>query len=151
MTLNLVEELVEKQNIQSVLAEYCERLDEYDIAGVAACFSEDAVTDYGAGRGGEVRGRDAIADRIATGQGVFRRTHHQLGQIRIQIDNDTAEVTSYVTAWHELESGKKDVVCLRYLDELLRIDTGWLITSRRVEVNVVDGFEGTEWRWVKRQ
>ncbi len=139
------------EQIRDVLAEYCERLDEYDIAGVAACFSADARADYGAGRGGLVIGRDAIAARIAAGQRPFRRTHHQLGQIRITLNEDHAEAVSYVTAWHELASGRKDVVCLRYYDKLIRDQDGWLITARAIAVNLVDGFEGTTWNWVKRR
>lgn len=145
------DELLERQRICDLLARYCERLDEYDIDGVAACFSEDAVTDYGAGRGGEVKGREAIAARIAKGQAVFRRTHHHLGQIRVRLDGDRAESTSYQMTWHELQSGKKDLVCLRYLDGLQKIDGQWLISHRRVEVTLVDGFEGTEWSWVARR
>lgn len=141
----------ECERIRDLLARYCERLDEYDIDGVARCFSEDAVTDYGAGRGGEVKGRAAIAERIASGQKAFRRTHHQLGQVRIRLDGDEAESTSYQMTWHELQSGRKDLVCLRYLDRLQKHDDEWLITHRRVEVTLVDGFEGTEWNWVARK
>ena len=143
--------LLEHERIRDLLARYCERLDEYDIDGVAACFSEDAVADYGAGRGGEIHGRDAIAARIRNGQAAFRRTHHQLGQIRIRLDGDVAHTTSYQMTWHELESGRKDLVCLRYLDRLVKRDGEWLIAHRRVEASLVDGFEGVEWSWVSRQ
>jgi uncharacterized protein (TIGR02246 family) len=146
-----LQELLDRERIRDLLARYCERLDEYDIDGVAACFTEDAVTDYGAGRGGEIRGREAIATRIRQGQAPFRRTHHQLGQIRIRLTGDHAETTSYQMTWHELESGKTDLVCLRYLDRLERREEEWLIAYRRVEVTLVDGFEGVEWTWVDRR
>lgn len=151
MMANPIDELLDRQRINDLLAEYCQCLDEYDIEGVAACFSDDAVADYGAGRGGEIRGREAIAKRIAKGQAAFRRTHHQLGQVRIRLDGPNAKSTSYQMTWHELQSGKKDLVCLRYLDRLRRFDGKWLITYRRVEVTLVDGFEGTEWSWVARR
>lgn len=143
--------LWEHERIRDLLARYCERLDEYDIDGVARCFSEDAVADYGAGRGGEIRGREAIAERIRNGQASFRRTHHQLGQIRIQLDGDSARSTSYQMTWHELESGRKDLVCLRYIDRLAKHDDEWLIAHRRVEASLVDGFEDVEWSWVPRR
>ena len=148
---NAINELLDRQRICDLLARYCERLDEYDIDGVAACFSEDAVTDYGAGRGGEIAGREAIAQRIAKGQAAFTRTHHQMGQMRIRLDGDRAESNSYQMTWHELPSGKKDLVCLRYVDRLEKVEGEWLIARRRVEVTLVDGFEGTEWRWVERR
>lgn len=144
-------ELIERQHITDLLARYCECLDEYDIDGVAACFANDAVADYGAGRGGTLHGRDAIRQRIADGQAGFVRTHHQLGQIRIRLDGDRAEAISYQMTWHQLASGKIDVVCLRYLDRLDKVDGDWLIGQRRVEVTLVDGFEGTQWSWVERR
>ncbi len=146
-----LEEVLDREHIRDLLARYCERLDEYDIEGVAACFAEDAVTDYGAGRGGEVRGREAIAERIRQGQAPFRRTHHQLGQVRIRLSGNHADVTSYQMTWHELESGRKDLVCLRYVDRVVRDGGEWLIAYRRVEVSLVDGFDGVEWTWVERQ
>ena len=51
-------ELMDRQRIAEVIARYCERLDEYDIDGVVTTFTEDVVTDYGAGRGGEVSTRE---------------------------------------------------------------------------------------------
>ncbi len=52
--------------------------------------------------------------------------------------------------WHELQSGQKDLACLRYLDRLRKFDGAWFITHRRVEVTLVDGFDGVEWHWVQR-
>lgn len=142
--------LVERQRIEDTLARYCERLDEYDIAGVADCFSEDAEADYGPGRGGVIRGRVAIAARIEAGQSVFRRTHHQLGQSRIDIDGDVAGSLVYVTAWHERFTGEREIVCLRYRDALRRETDRWRISRRSIEVALVDGFPGVQWNWVRR-
>lgn len=146
-----IEALRNHERIRQLLASYCSCLDEYDIAGVAACFSNNAVADYGAGRGGAVNGRDNIAARIASGQKVFRRTHHQIGQILIDLRGSKANTTSYQITWHELRDGTQELVCLRYLDQLEMTDGNWLISHRRVEASLVNGFEGTEWNWVKRQ
>ena len=144
--------LLDEQAIRHVLAEYCERLDEYDIDGVAKTFTADAITDYGAGRGGRVSGRQAIRDRIAEGQAAFRRTSHMLGQSLIDIDGDAAGAITYVTAWHEWHDGRQNALRLRYVDRLRRRDDGsWLISERRVEAMGVEGFEGTEWTWVTRR
>ena len=83
--------LVDRQQIADLLARYCQALDEYDIDAVAATFADDVVTDYGAGRGGRVVGRDAVRDRIAAGQAAFRRTAHQLGQSLVELDGDRAQ------------------------------------------------------------
>ena len=144
--------LLDRARITDVLARYCERLDEYDIDAMAQTFTEDAVTDYGPGRGGRVVGRAAIRDRIATGQAAFRRTSHQLGQCLVTIDGDRADAVTYVTAWHEWADGRQDALRLRYVDVLRRVDADtWLVAERRVEAMGVEGFEGTEWTWVQRQ
>ena len=146
-----IEELRNHERIRQLLATYCRRLDEYDIAGVAACFSDNAVANYGPGRGGAIHGRDNIAARIASGQKVFRRTHHQTGQILIDLQGSAADTTSYQITWHELHDGNQEMVCLRYIDNLEMTDGAWLITHRRVEASLVNGFEGTQWNWVQRQ
>ena len=149
--VDAIEELRNHERIRQLLAAYCRCLDEYDIAGVAACFSDNAVADYGPGRGGAIHGRDNIAARIASGQKVFRRTHHQTGQILIDLRGNEADTTSYQITWHELQDGTQELVCLRYIDELEMIDGTWLISHRRVEASLVNGFEGTQWNWVQRQ
>jgi SnoaL-like domain len=149
--VDAIEELRNHERIRQLLAAYCRCLDEYDIAGVAACFSDNAVADYGPGRGGAIHGRDNIAARIASGQKVFRRTHHQTGQILIDLRGNEADTTSYQITWHELQDGTQELVCLRYVDKLEMIDGTWLISDRRVEASLVNGFEGTQWNWVQRQ
>lgn len=146
-----IDELRQQDRIRQLLARYCCALDEYDIDGVAKCFSENAVTDYGSGRGGLVQGRKNIAARIANSQKSFRHTHHQSGQTLINLQGLEADTVSYQITWHELHDGSKELACLRYIDQLKVIDEEWLIVNRRVEVSVVDGFEGTQWNWVQRK
>ena len=136
--------------IRQLHAAYCRCLAEYDSAGVAACFSDTAGAHYGPGRGGAIHGRDNIAARIASGQKVFRRTHHQTGQILIDLRGSKADTTSYQITWHELQDGTQELVCLRYIDKLEMTDGTWLISHRRVEASLVNGFEGTQWNWVQR-
>lgn len=137
--------------IADLLARYCEHLDEYDIDGVAETFTEDVVTDYGPGRGGPVAGRRAVADRIARGQAAFRRTHHQLGQSRLELEGDEARGVTYVTAWHERFDGTRDTLYLRYVDRFRRTADGWRIAERIVLVDGAVGFEGVAWVWAPRR
>lgn len=53
--------------IIELLTEYTILVDNYDIDGVAALFTDDCITDYGPGRGGLVIGRDNVRDRIRRG------------------------------------------------------------------------------------
>jgi ketosteroid isomerase-like protein len=142
--------LRDRAQILDVLARFCERIDEYDIAGLAEVFTEDCFTDYGPGRGGPVSGLADVQARIVRGQAEFRRTHHQLGQSRIRIEGDEATAITYVTASHEHRDGERSRVHLRYLDRLRRTRSGWRIAERRVQAALVDGMDGVEWVWVPR-
>jgi ketosteroid isomerase-like protein len=144
----------DRAGIGDLLALYCERVDEYDIDAVAACFTADCVTDYGPGRGGLVRGREAVRERIAAGQAQFRRTHHQLGQSRIWFDpadSERARATTYVTATHEEWDGRLWRAQLRYLDVLARTRHGWLLAERRVHAAVIENRPEISWEWVPRR
>jgi hypothetical protein len=143
--------LLDGESVRDVIATYCVRLDEGDIDGAIECFAKDATADYGPGRGGMIVGAAAIGERIARGQSAFRRTHHQLGQIRLTLTRMEAHTLSYVTAWHERYTGEQEIVCLRYIDTLCRNESRWAIATRRVEVSLVDGFPGTTWNWVQRK
>jgi len=150
-----VRDLLERERVRDVIAQYCLSLDAGDLRGVAHCFASGATADYGPGRGGPLEGVAAIVERIARGQAGFRRTHHQLGQICVELapataNARTAHAVSYVTAWHERSTGEREVVCLRYIDDLQYGDSRWMIIARRVEAAYVDGFPGTSWLWVNR-
>jgi len=151
MTTDDIRWLRDRIEIHELLARYCDRLDAHDLDGVAATFTEDAHTDYGAGRGGDVVGRAAIRERIARGQSAFRRTHHQVGHTTITVEGDTGTSVSAALTWHERLSGARELLALRYIDELRRADGEWLISFRRVDVSMVEGFEGTEWNWWERR
>lgn len=145
-----IQTLVDRAEIAELVARYCDRLDGYDIDGVARTFTEDARTDYGPGRGGPVIGRAAIHTRIARGQAAFRRTHHQVGHHTIEVDGDSASGVVAALTWHERHDGTTELLALRYLDEYRRVDDQWLIAARRVEISIVEGFAGTEWNWWPR-
>jgi len=146
----LLAELRDRAAVADVLAAFCERVDEYDIPGLAEVFTEDCFTDYGPGRGGPISGLDAVLARITRGQAEFCRTHHQLGQSRVTLRGDEADSVTYVTATHEHRDGARSRVHLRYLDRLRRTGSGWRIAERRVQAAVVEGMPGTEWVWVPR-
>jgi hypothetical protein len=136
--------------IARTLAMFCIRVDEYDIDGVGAVFTEDCEVDYGPGRGGPRSGRADVTARIASGQAQFLRTHHQLGQSVVDLDGDTARALTYVTAWHLERTYTTSEARLRYVDELRRTAAGWQISRREVMALGIVGFPGVEWNWVLR-
>lgn len=151
-TVALLADLRDRQQIADVLARFCSCVDDYDMASLSDVFTQDCVTDYGPGRGGPVRGLSAVRARIARGQSEFARTHHQLGQSTVTLSGDAASAVTYVTATHHHRTGsERSQVHLRYLDELIRTNSGWRVANRLVHANLVDGFEGVAWIWAPRQ
>lgn len=148
---SLVERLVERQEIADLLARFCERIDEYDIDGVVELFTDDCTTDYGPGRGGAVLGREAFRARLLSSQGAFRRTHHQLGQVRVELDGDSARSVAYVTADHELSDGQRETVRFQYRDRFTRQSASWRIVERQALATVVDSDIPRERNWVPRR
>lgn len=142
--------LRDRQEVADTVARFCQCVDEYDIDGLRGVFTADVLTDYGPGRGGPVRGLEAVLVRIADGQSQFRRTHHQLGQSLIEVTDDRARACTYVTATHEELDGSLSRVHLRYVDVLARTADGWRIDERRVLAQVVEGFPGVPWNYVPR-
>lgn len=143
--------LLDRQAIADVLATCANRLDEYDIDGVGAMFTDNGVMDQGPARGGPIRGRGHIIEGMKHRQARFRRTHHQLGQSMVEILSDTATVVTYVTAWHQTWDGEIQTARLRYRDRLARtMDGHWRIAERTSEAMGVEGFEETMWNWVSR-
>ena len=143
-------EFLDRLAISDVIARYCDRLDAHDIDAVAALFTNDAQTDYGPGRGGSVTGREAIRERLARGQSAFYRTHHQVGHSTIDVMGDGAAGTSAAMTWHERFSGERELLALRYIDKFVRSENRWLISYRRAQISLVEGFMGTEWNWWPR-
>ena len=148
----MIDELLARQEIADVLAQFCERVDEYDIDGMAELFTVDCLTDYGPGSGGRLKGRRAFRDLVLASQARFKRTHHQLGQIRAQVLGDRADVLSYVTASHELRNGRIEMAGFQYRDKFIRLGEGrWAIADRVALATIVDGFLGAEWAWLPRR
>jgi SnoaL-like protein len=147
-----IQYLADRQAIADLLATYCERLDEYDIDGVGKVFTDDGAMDQGPGRGGPIRGPAQIVAGMKKRQALFRRTHHQLGQSKVEIEGDCARALTYVIAWHLTWEEKVLIARLRYRDELVRISGGqWRIARRTSEALGVEGFTEEQWNWVERR
>ena len=145
------DEFAARAEIADVLATFCLCLDEYRVSEAVAVFTEDCLTDYGPGVGGELRGRAAFERRIEASQARFARTHHQLGQTLYRFVGERAQTLTYVTAWHECPDGRQDTLWMRYEDELVRVVEGWRIAVRRAYISGSDGFPGVAWRFVQRR
>ena len=118
--------LLDRAAIQDVLLRYARGVDRRDLDLVASCFTADAAYDGMLARG-------TIADALGALRVAVTRyagTMHFLGNQLIELDGDRARSETYALAHHQLPDGGLRVVAVRYLDELVRRDGGWVICSR---------------------
>jgi hypothetical protein len=146
-----VQALLDRHSILDSLARLCENMDKYEVDAAVAAFSADCVTDYGSAMGGVLEGREALRRRWLAGHRIYRRTHHQLGQVRVELDEDTAKSFAYVTAWHEFPDGETWVAWLQYHDTWSRTGNGWLISHRLGLAAGLQGFDEKGWHRTTRR
>lgn len=133
-----LDELLDDHAIRDVLARYCGLLDEFRLDELLQLFAEDCVTDYGPGRGGQGKGRQLLRNMIETSMENFQYTHHQLGQIRVELSGNEACSVAYVTADHRLCDGKRETVRMQYRDRLRKAGGQWRIIFRETRATIVD-------------
>jgi uncharacterized protein (TIGR02246 family) len=129
--------------IEDLQARYLFAFDFGDPEGYAGTFAPDGVLDYG---GGQLKGRQAIAEFIAAGR---KRTEearaktppgqrpsvgrHIISNIVVQIDGDKARGLAY---WSHMTSGADGRGGVdffgHYEDELVKVNGEWLFASRRI-------------------
>lgn len=132
------ERLADRQAIGDLLVDYCLHLDTMDLDTLAALFTRDCDVVYGPGKHLQSRGREALAKSLER-MWRWARTSHHLSNLRIRFDGpDSADVTSYVIAWHERPDGTTATIYGQYRDRVLRTDAGWRIHRRRMLMNGSD-------------
>ncbi len=128
--------LLDRQEIQDLIHAYCECVDTYQPAKVAALFTADCITDYGPSFGGESVGPELVEKGCAYTLATFEATSHHVTNIRLHFEgDDTARGVTYLYAWHKLGDGKPDFqIWARYLDRFTRTPEGWRFSERRLAV-----------------
>jgi hypothetical protein len=130
-----LDELRSRAEIAEVVMRYCRAFDRCDETMLLSCFHHDATHEHGAFKG-------LSSDFCALGLESVRRlvlTHHQLGQISIEIDGERAYVESYFTSYHRFGAdppagGKPHedrILGGRYVDRFERRNGVWRIAHRR--------------------
>lgn len=138
--------LSDRQEIAELMFEYCYACDENDPDGIAACFVEDCVTDYGPGPGQPTRGRNVRRTEAARDLALFDATSHLLSNVSVSfLDEDRARVRSVVHAWHQpKDSTSSWILYGQYHDTVTRTEEGWRIAERKLLVVAAEGFPA-EW------
>ncbi|GAA0759422.1 hypothetical protein FHS52_000840 [Erythromicrobium ramosum] len=129
----VLQELLDKQAIQELIARYSRTLDWVDDAGQAGCYWPDAAIDYGFFKG-------TAADFVPVVMAVERSTGrrwHLLSSLAVKLTSaTTAEGECYGIALgfrreDESEPYKGNMYGGRYLDQYEKRDGEWRISSRR--------------------
>jgi hypothetical protein len=119
--------LLDESELRALCATYMRGLDRLDEALVRSVFADDATTHYGS----FVGGADEMPAMAMRALSAYRTTQHQLGQINLWIDGDTATGEVYFQAFHQhATDGFDRFICGRYIDRYARRDGRWLMTHR---------------------
>jgi hypothetical protein len=128
--------LIDRQAIEDVLHRYCYLVDRQLLDQmVNDVFSPDGSDDHGEG---PVHGRQAIRDWFVTNTANIAGNRHNISNVIIEIDGDTARMRSTVTSWTWTRANSDGnplrpadyVLVLDYVDELSRYPEGWRIDRR---------------------
>jgi hypothetical protein len=145
-----IQELLDKQAIAEVMMTYCRAIDHLDEPLLRSVFHPDAQHNHGfVGPSSDPSRKSEPgkpADFVAYALGVLRgmtRTHHQLGNIFIEVHGDVAYTEAYFTAYHRVRA-KGDpkagpnaydtemdlFVSGRYMDRMEKRNGVWKIARR---------------------
>ncbi len=133
--------VTDRHAIVDALTRYATALDSRDWPLLRRVFTPDATADYG-GYGGSIQGHAAIEDAVRAALEHLDASQHVVTNHVVEVTGDTATSTCYLVATHYrrgVEGGGTYTVGGTYHDTLARMDDGWRITARRLEVTWTDG------------
>jgi hypothetical protein len=124
--------LADKQAITEVVRTYCRAVDRLDIPLGQSIFHEDGHADYGPFYQGPGKG---VIEAICESHHHLTSHSHQVTNILIEVDGDTAGSESYVFGTMRSENDGKVMqigVWGRYLDRWEKRNGRWGIVQRKV-------------------
>ena len=122
-----------ESQIRQLVARYCFTIDDRDIAGVRALFTDDAVLNSADGVM-NATGLDAIMAQYDGRFDVLGPGHHFMHDIQIDFIGDgKREATGRVSGHAELwRANRMMVAALRYADRYCNTDAGWKFAARTI-------------------
>jgi hypothetical protein len=131
-----IEILAAERSIQAVLTQYARGVDRCDESLLRDCYWPDSTDDHGDFKGSGYGFAAWVVDLLAK---VFSSTQHAISNTRIEcsLDDDLAQVESYVVARHVTRADPPGLVEVggRYLDRFSRRDGRWRIARRVVVID----------------
>jgi hypothetical protein len=147
-----MQRLADRVAIEEVLYRYCRGVDRCDVDELAAVYHPDGTDDHGTFTG---NGRDFAEWACAGGRQFWSASHHSVHNVIVDwVDDDSAEVESYVLAFNQRDpgverpdggAGRVEVFAGRYLDRFERRDGVWRIAHRRAVRDVVTVVDSERW------
>jgi ketosteroid isomerase-like protein len=140
------QEAADRLAIRELFDAYAHCADRRDAKGQMALFTEDTrFLVYMDAKSGqptqELRGRESLAP-VFDALNAYAATTHFNGQSTVTLDGDRATGESYCIAHHltVAADGSRTlmVASIRYLDEFIKHDGGWLFAERRLLVDWTD-------------
>lgn len=126
--------LEDREEIRVLVGRYALCLDDRDFAGLAACFTVDAVFGPDDGSPG-VQGRAAIVERL---QGVLASSrlsvHVSHDSFADLAPDDPDAATGLVLCHAETSHGGHRISAIRYRDQYRRDEGVWRIAARRLRL-----------------
>ena len=133
-TADMVQLLWDRERVVELTHRYASGVDRRDWEQVRSCFTDTATVE-GSISGGPV---DEYLRTIRTAVERYSATMHLMSNHDVEINGDRANAQTYAVAFHwAMEpagsaSEENLVAGVRYLDELVRVDSGWAVERRRV-------------------
>jgi SnoaL-like domain len=130
MSDDMIDQLAARQAITDHIYRYCRSVDRLDIPLGHSIWHEDGVADYPQYYQGPGKG---VIDLICENHRGLLHHSHQVSNILIEVNGDTAGSESYCTASLRLQRGDKVMhmmVWSRYLDSWSRRDGRWALDKR---------------------
>lgn len=120
-------EAIETERIRRLMAAYCHRIDDGDLAGWASLFTGDATLAIGRH---EYGGRPAIREWAESSlAGAPEASRHMVTNAEIEIDGATATA---ISDFMVLSASMSVLVGGRYDDRLVLSDGTWSFAERRI-------------------
>jgi hypothetical protein len=127
-----VRDLAARRDIADAVDRYMRGLDRLDPALQRSAFHDDAFVDVGL-MAGPVDEFVAFAQELLA---AMDATHHMLGQVRIEVQGETATGECYFQAWHgardEAGNPRDLFISGRYIDDYACKNGEWRIARRKL-------------------
>jgi uncharacterized protein (TIGR02246 family) len=126
-----------EEEIRRVQSLYCQRLDDGDVEGYAALFSDNARLVMRSGTHTGRAGMKKFIEGIYANQPKGRRFKHMFVNPVIRIDGDRAEASTDVIVLQCLQESPWEIGAVgRHHDQLELSGGGWVFTEKRIDLTV---------------